>query len=213
MFEFIFAAWRLRKKRAERKYECCRKARNLTRQESGRADVHLEVCICGRRHFYVQAERGRIGATGSTIGVLLLLLSVPSIASAQASEPWIAYAQTAPVCQGGINNPVTNLNGLIGEVTLPYTVPDGKELVIEAYGLEAYGNVPGGLVLAPYIGATPPTTNAVFLHSVFSDNATNEAIGVEFHLPAGKVFNVRLMSNECPAQVVGWYVKGHLVSQ
>lgn len=145
--------------------------------------------------------------------MLLLLVGWPSVASAQTASPWIVYGQTAPICQGGITNPVPSSNGLIGEVAaLPYTVPDGKVLVVEAYGLEAYGNVPGGLVLVPYIGATPPTLQQ-FLHSVFSDNASNETVGVEFRLPAGKVFNLLLMSNECPAQVVGWYVKGKLVDQ
>lgn len=154
--------------------------------------------------------------------VFLLFLLMSATASAQTSSPWILYGQTAPICQGAINNPKPNVNGLIGEVvSLPYTVPDGKTLIVEAYGLEAYGNVPGGLVLAPYLGVTPPTTNSVFLHSVFSDNDTNEAVGAEFHLPTGTVFNVRLMSNECwagqvsgtPGNVVGWYVKGRLVPQ
>lgn len=127
-------------------------------------------------------------------------------------EPWIVYGQTTPICQGGVYNPTPNTNGLLGEVTaLPYTVPPGKTLVITGYGLEAYGNVPGGLVLVPYIGATPPTLGQ-FLHSVFSDNASNEQ-SPEFHLPAGTVFNLLLMSNECPAQVVGWYVKGRVEPQ
>lgn len=129
----------------------------------------------------------------------------------QLSSPWTVYGQTMPICQGGIYNPAPNVNGLIGEVTaLPYTVPEGKTLVVTGYGLEAYGNVSGGLVLVPFIGPVPPSPNA-FLHSVFSDNASNETLGVEFHIPAGKVFNLLLMSNECPAQLVGWYVKGRLI--
>lgn len=138
--------------------------------------------------------------------MLALLLSLTL------STPWIIYGQTAPICQGGINNPTPSTNGLTGEVTaLPYTVPAGKELVIDAYGLESYGNVAGGLVLVPYLGASPPTVNSAFLHSVYAFSESVETTGVEFHLPAGKVFNLLLMSNECPAQVVGWYVKGHLV--
>ena len=136
------------------------------------------------------------------------------ILALQLSTPWIVYGQTAPICQGGINNPAPSVNGLIGEVSaLPYTVPEGKTLIVQAYGLEAYANVPAGLVLVPYIGVTPPVLNSQFLHSVYSDNDTNETVGVEFHIPAGKVFNLRLMSSECPAQIVGWYVKGVLVDQ
>jgi hypothetical protein len=128
------------------------------------------------------------------------------------SEPWIAYGQTLPVKGAAVDNPQTNCNGLRGEVTaLPYTVPADKELVLEAYGLESYGNVPGGLVLVPWIG-NPPATNAQCLHSVFSDNQSNETIGVRFHIPAGKKLNVRIMCNEDIAQVVGWYLRGTLVA-
>ncbi len=126
--------------------------------------------------------------------------------------PWIVYGQTAPMYNGAVNNPPPSVNGLIGEVAaLPYTVPAGKVLIIEAYGIEAYATVVQGLVLVPYLGATPPPNNAVFLHSVYADNASNETTGVRFHLPAGTVLNVRIMSNENPSQVVGWYVRGCLV--
>ena len=140
--------------------------------------------------------------------------AIALLLSLQLSSPWIVYGQTAPICQGGVTNPKPNVNGLIGEVaSLPYTVPVGKVLIVDAYGLEAYGNVPGGLVLVPYLGVTPPASNNAFLHSVFSDNASNEALGIEFRLPAGKILNLLLMSNECPAQIVGWYVTGRLVDQ
>jgi hypothetical protein len=127
-----------------------------------------------------------------------------------ACAPWTVYGQTSPVYNGAVDNPPANVNGLIGEASLPYTVPDGKVLVITAYGLEAYAQVANGLVLAPYLGATPPKTNGVFLHSVYANDASNETVGVRFHIPAGKVLNVRLMSNENPAQVVGWYIAGEL---
>ena len=150
--------------------------------------------------------------TSALAWIAAAVLLAPAAVAAQ-DAPWIVYGQTAPICQGGIANPKPNVNGLIGEVTaLPYTVPAGRTLVVRAYGLEAYGNVPGGLVLVPYLGATPPSGNNAFLHSVFSDNASNETLGVEYHIPAGKIFNLLLMSNECPAQVVGWYVTGRLVS-
>lgn len=126
--------------------------------------------------------------------------------------PWIVYGQTMPVCNGDINNPTPNVNGLVGEVAaLPYTVPDGTELIIDAYGIESYATATGGVVLAPYIGPTPPIPNNAFLHSVYSNDQSNETTGVEFHIPAGKVFNIRLMSSECPSSVTGWYVKGHLI--
>lgn len=126
-------------------------------------------------------------------------------------QPWIAYGQTQPIYGAAVDNPTTNCNGLRGECeALPYCVPEGHELVIEAYGLESYGNVAGGLVFVPWIG-DGLATNAKCLHSVFSDNQSNETVGVRFHVPAGKKVNVRIMCNENPAQVVGWYMRGTLV--
>lgn len=126
-------------------------------------------------------------------------------------EPWIAYGQTQPIVNGAIDNPAVNCNGLRGECKgLPYVVPAGRELVIEAFGLEAYGNIPGGLVMMPWLGDGPPT-NAKGLHSVFSDNQTNETIGARYHLPAGTKFNIRIMSNEQLPAIVGWYVSGKLI--
>lgn len=223
MLKHITNLARMTRIRLQRKYRCCRLPWNLTQEASERADLYVERCVCGRRHRIMRADPGTIGVAGTPTGghvrppdriaVWLLAIVVASATPALAQgAPWIVYGQTAPVCQGGINNPKPNVNGLVGEVSaLPYTVPTGKTLVITGYGLEAYANVPYGLVLAPYLGPTPPASNAAFLHSVYADNASNETVGVEFHLPAGTIFNLRLMSSECPAQVVGWYVKGRLV--
>jgi hypothetical protein len=125
-------------------------------------------------------------------------------------DPWIVYGQAAVPYNQAVDNPTPNVNGLRGEVaSLPYCVPEGKELVIEAYGLESYSGVANGLVIVPWIGDMP-ATNAKCLHSVFSDNASNETVGVRFHVPAGKKVNVRIMCAENPSQVVGWYMRGTL---
>jgi hypothetical protein len=125
-------------------------------------------------------------------------------------NPWIAYGQCAPIFGAAVDNPTCNLTGCRGEVQLPYTVPEGFELVLEAYGLESYSGVSNGLVLVPWLGE-PPALNPACLHSVFSDNASNETTGVRFHIPAGKKVNARIMCMENPAQVVGWYMRGTLV--
>jgi hypothetical protein len=128
---------------------------------------------------------------------------------------WVAYGQVQPVYNAAIDDPPCNLNGTLGEVaSLPYTVPAGKVLVVEAYGIEAYGKVAGGpdgggLVLVPWIGELP-ATNAKCLMSCYSDNASNEVLGSRFVLPAGKKLHARVMCSENPASVCGWYIRGRL---
>lgn len=62
MFLTLRRYLRLRQLRKQRKYPCCRSGWNLTRRDSGREDLYLEVCGCGRRHFYAKADMGAFGA-------------------------------------------------------------------------------------------------------------------------------------------------------
>lgn len=147
-----------------------------------------------------------------------LLLAIPVLfgllgqadAECVNERPWSIYGQTMPIFQGAVDNPEANANGIIGEASWPYTVPAGKYLELTGFIGEAYAQVPYGLVYAPYIGASPPASNKPFLFSVYADNATNEARSIRFQIPAGKVLNLRIMSNENPAQVVGWAATGRL---
>lgn len=124
------------------------------------------------------------------------------------SEPWIVYGQTTATT-APIDNPAPNSNGILGEVTsLPYTVPANKKLVLTAWGIEAHGNVAGCMVLFPWIGTG--ITNAKCLHSCLADNAFNETLGAEYHIPAGKILNFRMLCTETPGNVVGWYASGKL---
>jgi hypothetical protein len=50
------------------------------------------------------------------------------------SEPWIAYGQQRGPSNAAVDNPPTNSNGVIGEVSLPYTVPVGKKLILTSLG-------------------------------------------------------------------------------
>lgn len=129
--------------------------------------------------------------------------------------PWISYGQSYVPFNTGIDNPPANTKGALGEVQLPYVVPDGKVLVLAAFGVEAYADEAGlqgtdkGLVIVPWIGNGPPT-NADCLHSVYAGDGFNESVGARYHLPTGTKLNVRLMCAENPAQVIGWYLSGHL---
>ena len=125
-------------------------------------------------------------------------------------DNWIVYGQTTIPSNSTVDNPAPNVNGLIGErSSLPFTVPAGKVLIIEAYGMESYENLAGGAALIPWIGAAP-ITNAKCLHTCYAGNASNEVIGADWAIPAGKVFNVRLTNAETAQAAYGWYVSGKL---
>ncbi|MGE3840039.1 MAG: hypothetical protein AB7I50_00485 [Vicinamibacterales bacterium] len=57
--------------RSSRKYPCCRVASNMRTGSTGRSDVSMEVCTCGRRHIRARVDPGRLGATGSPVNVVL----------------------------------------------------------------------------------------------------------------------------------------------
>jgi hypothetical protein len=127
---------------------------------------------------------------------------------ATGAAPWIVYSQTTISSGTSIDNPVPNVNGLIGEVaTLPYTVPVGFVLDLQTWGLEGY-NTANTVVLFPWLGL-PPASNPASLPSAGSWAGTHQLAG-NFRLPAGKVLNFRLQN----AQVTGvyaWFASGCLI--
>jgi len=55
--------------RSARPYACCRVASNMRPGSTGRSDVSMEICACGRRHIRARVDPGRLGATGSAVNV------------------------------------------------------------------------------------------------------------------------------------------------
>lgn len=127
------------------------------------------------------------------------------------TEPWICYGQQAGPSNAAIDNPPANLNGILGEVTLPYTVPAGQTLVLNGWGIEAYETIAGSFVLVPWIGDLP-ATNAKCLHSVLASADSNSTTGFEYHIPAGKKLNARIMCSEAGNPVAGWWMSGFLIT-
>lgn len=139
-------------------------------------------------------------------------------------EPWIVYGQTVMVVNGatvdGIDNPAPNTAGLIGEVSsLPYQVPQGKKLVITAYGFEGHV-LPNDsypvYVLVPWLSdqpmpnATPQDRIPRQLASCSASTETN-VIYCEKHIPSGKYLNVRLLNNSPHSDMRhGWFMQGFL---
>lgn len=133
------------------------------------------------------------------------------------NQPWVVYGQTLCPFNTAIDNPLPNQTGAIGEVAaLPYTVPVGKILCIESFGVEAYADEGGvnaadkGIVFVPWIGDAPPT-NSKCLHSVYAGDGYNESIGNRYQFKEGTKINIRIMCAENPAQVVGWRMHGILI--
>jgi hypothetical protein len=136
----------------------------------------------------------------------LTLLATPVLAD----EPWVAYGQTLVPYNTAVDNPPANAAGAIGEVSLPYTVPEGFYLEITSFGVEAY-NTAGLVGIFPWIGPKP-ATNAKALHTVMANDHYEESTGLRYRFPPGAIINIRIMCTENPAQVVGWQVTGRLIA-
>lgn len=133
-------------------------------------------------------------------------------------EPWVSYGQTIIPAWGAVHNPSPNINGLIGEASLPYVVPEGKVLVIQMFQMEHLWDA----AMLPYIGET--LTVASCLSTMCGDAAPSvggtdakfrqsmQAKGFNYHIPAGKKLNVRLNAGWNPGGnwIYGWYVGGEL---
>lgn len=68
MLKTILDAVRMAEIRHKRRELCCRMPFNLTQHDSGRPDVLIERCRCGRRHYVLRADPGVLGTTGSPVG-------------------------------------------------------------------------------------------------------------------------------------------------
>ncbi|MGM4987430.1 hypothetical protein [Tardiphaga sp. 841_E9_N1_2] len=142
------------------------------------------------------------------------------------SDPWIAYAQTKLAANSVKLNPDTHSTGLVGEVTLPYTVPAGKVLRLKRLGIEPLW----GAAMIPYIGDSTSTTEAVpttiCLKTYSSGGTRSTTLSVEnllpsinwdcdYFIPAGKKLNLRLAAGANPgpgdAWIYGWAMSGELL--
>lgn len=123
-------------------------------------------------------------------------------------QDFLSYGQNALTANSALDNPTANLNGLVGEVQLPYVVPTGKQLVLTGWGFEGLNKSFG--VCIPWIGELP-CTNAKCLASVGPEMASYYVTGMRWVIPAGKKLNVRLLNGTTITNVVcSWFVQGFL---
>lgn len=144
------------------------------------------------------------------------------------AAPWIAHGETALLKDGGyVVNPTPFNLGLVGAVTsLPYTVPAGKQLIIDYFSIEGIW----GAAMWPWIGALPfdgskviQTFTAPDLNIPFNQGPLNDGSKFgqlpgtrEWHpcfvLPAETIFNLTLAGwhQSSEGWVYGWVVSGEL---
>ena len=124
-----------------------------------------------------------------------------------AENNWVAYGtfQADPFTY--IDNPETNLLGLRGEVTLPYTVPEGYELTIHYLQIEGPAGPQVGMAL--WIGDYP-CTNAKSIISCTTAGGSTQLEGMYITIPAGQTVNIRVMNNTAIPWVNGFYLQGEL---
>jgi hypothetical protein len=130
------------------------------------------------------------------------------------ASPWIITGQTKIVVNTGLDNPVPADTGAVGAVkSLPYTVPGGCALTINAYGMEGY-NRTGVSVLFLWTGdPSNASTDWRIAHgtaSVAAGAGSQEVVGQRLVFPAGTIINVRLINGTTESWVFGWYVNGDL---
>lgn len=151
---------------------------------------------------------------------LAILLGLTGVIPAVAGcGPWIARNETLFVNNQYLTNPQTASVGLLGEASLPYSVPTGKKLVIDHLAIEAIW----GAAMWPWVGAGTfgvNTTSAQVLDTFTSRvpaTATGESVGTyqwtpHYELPAGLIFNLTMRNFNAPSEgwVYGWEVSGEL---
>lgn len=145
---------------------------------------------------------------------LALLFAIPGSSFQVEHErtEWIAYGQTLMASNAGVDNPFTHDLGVVGEVNLPYVVPDGMELHLVSWGVEAY-DFPGTVVIAPWLGDYPRLKEK-FLHSCAAGSGSVDCTGMDAILPPGTRVNGRLINGEIipggTSAVYSWYIRGFL---
>lgn len=148
-------------------------------------------------------------------GILTLLLS---LASPVRAEPWIAHAQTTVASGATVYNPATFTGGLVGEHSLPYTVPYGKVLRVKRITVECLWSA----AIIPYMGDGTmdffKSLDTFACGGMYMTPNANHLLPTmtwetDYAIPAGKQFNMRISTTWAPSNdwVYGWSISGELL--
>jgi hypothetical protein len=160
-----------------------------------------------------------------TVALGLTLSSTASFGQSICPDPdargehWTLYGQTRLDPKvAHLHNP-TPISGLVyGEVAaLPYTVPQGKVLLINRVSLEAHW----GTVLWPWVGTGEFEWQKVietFRGRELDEPGASYEWVTDFYLPAGSVLNITLHPRNQPksnpkAMRQGWGLSGRLIDE
>jgi len=121
---------------------------------------------------------------------------------------WVAYGtfQADPFTY--IDNPETNLLGIEGEVSLPYTVPEGYCLTIDYLQIEGPAGPQVGMAL--WLGDYP-CENSKSIISCTTAGGSTQLQGMLITIPEGQTVNIRVMNNTAIPWCNGFYLQGQLM--
>ena len=122
-------------------------------------------------------------------------------------ENWVAYGTFQAAPYNFIDNPETNICGIDGEVTLPYTVPDGHSLTIHYLQIEGPASPQVGMAL--WLGDYP-CDNSKCLISCTTAGGSTQLEGFSITINAGQKVNIRVMNNTALPWVNGFFLQGCL---
>lgn len=137
------------------------------------------------------------------LGAVLVVVALPVNAA-----PWVCHGQTWVKANATVIDPEPNRVGVLGECErLPYRVPEGRVLRLDGWGVEGYAGLPGGVVMAPWVG--DKLTNGAMLPSVQGGQGRGSAEygAVRFGLPPGTELHVMLQNGQ-PRAVFSWFLVG-----
>ena len=120
---------------------------------------------------------------------------------------WMAYGTFTIPPYTNVDNPQTNLLGLEGEVTLPFTVPENSELTITYIQIEGPDSPQVGMAL--WLGDLP-CENSKSIISCTTPGGSTQLHGMKIVIPAGEIVNIRVMNNTPVAWCNGFYLQGSL---
>jgi len=120
---------------------------------------------------------------------------------------WMAYGTFTINPYTNLDNPSTNLLGLAGEVTLPFTVPDGYDLVIDYLQIEGPDSPQVGMML--WLGEHP-CQNSKAIISCTTAGGSTQLNGMVITIGSGQIVNIRVMNNTGLPWCNGFFLQGYL---
>lgn len=122
-------------------------------------------------------------------------------------ENWMSYGTFVLAPYTNTDNPPSNILGLEGEASFPFTVPDGYELTIDYIQIEGPAGPQVGMAL--WLGEMP-CENSKSIISCTTAGGSTQLYGMNITIPSGQIVNIRVMNNTAIPWCNGFYLQGFL---